>query len=715
MAKKKIDTQNEIPAEPVAVKKAKPAAKKATGAAKAEKPAVSETASKTKKPVAAKAKSPAAAKNSAAATTAMKNVEVYSRFTDFDIGLFKSGKHFKLYEKLGSHVIEFNGVTGTYFAVWAPNGNYVSVIGNFNGWDKASHALYVRWDGSGIWEGFIPHVGNGEIYKYFINSTTGEDLEKADPFALRWEVAPRTASIIADTFYEWNDAAWMKDRHRHNALDKPWSVYEMHVGSWARNPESPDEFLTYDQLADKLVPYIKEMGFTHVEFMPLMEHPYYPSWGYQITGFFAASARYGTPQQMMSLVEKLHEAGIGVILDWVPSHFPGDAHGLYKFDGSHLYEHADPRKGFHPDWKSYIFNYGRNEVRAFLISNAVFWLDRYHVDGLRVDAVASMLYLDYSRNHGEWEPNIYGGNENLEAISFLKEFNEVVYSNFPDVQTIAEESTSFTGVSRPVYTGGLGFGMKWMMGWMHDTIKYFSNDPIYRKYHHNQITFSLIYAFTENFMLPFSHDEVVYGKGSMLRKMPGDEWQQFANLRLLYSYMFTHPGSKLLFMGAEFGQGTEWNFERSLDWYLLEYPNHQGIKEVIKSLNQLYKDEPALYEKGFDANGFEWVDGGNANDSILIYNRKGNDEANDLVIILNMTPMPHHDFRVGVNATGKWAEIFNSDAKKFWGSGLDNPKPVKTETVNWHGRENSIKIEIPPLAAIVFKREKVVPPKYELK
>jgi len=715
MAKKKIDIQNETAAEPVAVKKAKPAAKKATGAAKAEKAAVSETAPKTKKPAAAKAQTPAAAKNTAPAPTIMKNVEVYSRFTDFDIGLFKSGKHFKLYEKLGSHVIEFNGVTGTYFAVWAPNANYVSVIGNFNGWNKATHALYVRWDGSGIWEGFIPHVGNGEIYKYFINSTNGEDLEKADPFALRWEVAPRTASIIADTFYEWKDAAWMKDRHRHNALNKPWSVYEMHVGSWARSPESPDEFLTYDQLADKLVPYIKEMGFTHVEFMPLMEHPYYPSWGYQITGFFAASARYGTPQQMMSLVEKLHEAGIGVILDWVPSHFPGDAHGLYKFDGSHLYEHADPRKGFHPDWKSYIFNYGRNEVRAFLISNAIFWLDRYHVDGLRVDAVASMLYLDYSRNHGEWEPNIYGGNENLEAISFLKEFNEVVYSNFPDVQTIAEESTSFTGVSRPVYTGGLGFGMKWMMGWMHDSIKYFSNDPIYRKYHHNQITFSLIYAFTENFMLPFSHDEVVYGKGSMLRKMPGDEWQQFANLRLLYSYMFTHPGSKLLFMGAEFGQGTEWNFERSLDWYLLEYPNHQGIKEVIKTLNQLYKDEPALYEKGFDVNGFEWVDGGNANDSILIYNRKGNDEANDLVIVLNMTPMPHHGFRVGVNTTGKWVEIFNSDAKKFWGSGVDNPKPVKTETVNWHGRENSIKIEIPPLAAIVFKKEKIVPPKYELK
>ena len=705
MAKKKIDTGNETTGETAGAKKAKPAAKKPVTAEKAaKKPAA--TAVKEKKPT---------SKKEPVTATALKNVEVYSRFTDFDIALFKSGKHYKLYEKLGSHVIEFNGVVGTYFAVWAPNAHYVAVIGNFNGWNKASHSLFVRWDGSGIWDGFIPNVGNGETYKYFINSTTGEDLEKADPFALRWEVAPRTASIIADTFYEWKDSEWMATRYGHNALNRPYSVYEMHVGSWARSVESPDEFLTYNQLADKLVPYIKEMGFTHVEFMPIMEHPYYPSWGYQITGFFAASSRYGTPQQIMYLVEQLHEAGIGVILDWVPSHFPGDAHGLYNFDGSHLYEHADPRKGFHPDWKSYIFNYGRNEVRAFLISNALFWLDRYHVDGLRVDAVASMLYLDYSRNAGEWETNIYGGNENLEAISFLKEFNEAVYSHFPDTQTIAEESTSFTGVSRPVYTGGLGFGMKWMMGWMHDSIKYFSTDPLYRKYHHNQITFSLIYAFTENFMLPFSHDEVVYGKGSMLRKMPGDEWQQFANLRLLYTYMFTHPGTKLLFMGAEFGQGNEWNFQNSLDWHVLEYPNHQGIKELVKELNQLYKDEPALYEKGFEWSSFEWVDGGNAADSILIYNRKGHDEANDVVVILNMTPITHHNYRVGVPSKGKWGEIFNSDAKRFWGSGLENTEPVNTETVNWHGRENSISISIPPLGATIFKKAKVVPPKYELK
>jgi len=663
----------------------------------------------------APAKPVKAKKTDKVAVADFKPVEPYSRFTDFDVALFQSGKHYKLYEKFGSHVFEFNGVVGTYFAVWAPNAQYISVIGNFNGWNRGSHQLYVRWDASGIWEGFIPNVGVGETYKYYIKSSTGEDLEKSDPFALRWEVAPHTASIVADTFYEWKDGDWMKNRQGHNGLNRPYSVYEMHIGSWARSVESPDEFLTYNQLADKLVPYIKEMGFTHVEFMPIMEHPYYPSWGYQITGFYAASSRYGTPQQLMYLVEELHKAGIGVILDWVPSHFPGDAHALYKFDGTHLYEHADPHKGFHPDWKSYIFNYGRNEVRAFLISNALFWLDRYHADGLRVDAVASMLYLDYSRNHGEWETNIYGGNENLEAISFLKEFNEAVYSNFPDTQTIAEESTAFSGVSRPVYTGGLGFGMKWMMGWMHDSIKYFSTDPLYRKYHHNQITFSLIYAFTENFMLPFSHDEVVYGKGSMLRKMPGDEWQQFANLRLLYSYMFTHPGTKLLFMGSEFGQGDEWNYQNSLDWHVLEYPNHQGIKAVVKALNQLYRDEPALYEKGFEWSSFEWIDGGNVNDSILIYTRKGHDEENDLVIVLNMTPMPHYNYRVGVPAKGKWSEIFNSDAENFWGSGLVNAGAVSSETLNWHGRENSISITIPPLGAAVFKKTMAHPPKYELK
>jgi len=690
MAKQTKKTEASAPA-PKPVKEKKAAAPKAEVAKSA---APKKTAAPKKKEVAKKE------------VKQFNAVEVYSRFTDFDIGLFKSGKHYKLYEKFGSHVMEVNGVIGTYFSVWAPNAQYVAVVGNFNYWDRGTHPLFVRWDASGIWEGFIPNIGDGETYKYYIKSSTGEDLEKSDPFALRWEEPPRTASIVADTYYEWKDTKWMKNRYEHNALTSPYSVYEVHIGSWARSPESPDAFYNYEQLADKLVPYVKEMGFTHVEFMPIAEHPYYPSWGYQVSGYYAASSRYGTPKQLMKLVEAFHAAEIGVILDWVPSHFPGDVHALFKFDGTHLYEHADPRKGFHPDWKSYIFNYGRNEVRAFLISNALFWLDRYHIDGLRVDAVASMLYLDYSRNYGEWEQNQYGGNENLEAISFLKEFNEACYSNFPDTQTIAEESTSFTGVSRPVYTGGLGFGMKWMMGWMHDTIKYFSTDPLFRKYHHNQITFSMIYAFTENFMLPFSHDEVVYGKGSMLRKMPGDEWQQFANLRMVYSYMFTHPGSKLLFMGSEFGQGSEWNFSQSLEWYVLEYPNHLGIQETVKALNKLYRTEPALYEKSFEGTGFEWIDGGNAEDSILIYGRKGHDPKNDLVIILNMTPRPHHGSRVGVPAAGNWKEIFNSDEKKYWGSGMTNSKAIKSEKEYWHGKENSILVDLPPLGATVFKRVK---------
>ncbi|MGF7080053.1 1,4-alpha-glucan branching protein GlgB [Mucilaginibacter sp. UYCu711] len=633
-----------------------------------------------------------------------KAVIPYSRFSDFDIALFQSGKHYKLYEKLGSHVVEHNGVVGTYFAVWAPNAKYVAVIANFNGWNRGSHSLYIRWDGSGIWEGFIPDVGVGEVYKYFISSNTGEDLEKSDPFALRWEIPPLTGSIVADTFYEWKDSNWMANRYQHNALDKPYSVYEVHLGSWARDFEQPDVFYSYEQLADMLVPYVKYMGFTHVEFMPIAEHPYYPSWGYQVSGYFAASSRYGTPQQLMLLIERFHQEGIGVIMDWVPSHFPGDAMALYNFDGTHLYEHADMRKGFHPDWKSYIFNYGRNEVRAFLISNAIFWLDRYHVDGLRVDAVASMLYLDYSRKEGEWEPNIYGGNENLEAVSFLKEFNEACYSHFPDIQTIAEESTSFTGVSRPVFLGGLGFGMKWMMGWMHDTIKYFQEDPINRKYHHNQLTFSLIYAFTENFMLPFSHDEVVYGKGSMLRKMPGDEWQQFANLRLVYSYMFMHPGAKLLFMGAEFGQGVEWNYQDALQWHVTEYPNHKGISETIRALNQLYKSEPALYEKAFSPEGFEWIDGGNADDSVVVFARKGHDAKNDLLVVLNMTPVSRTNFRVGVPAAGNWKEIFNSDKQEYWGAGITNKSTLTSEAVSWHGRNNSINITLSPLAASVFKR-----------
>ncbi|MEO8795197.1 MAG: 1,4-alpha-glucan branching protein GlgB, partial [Daejeonella sp.] len=583
-----------------------------------------------------------------------KEISFYSRFTDFDISLFKAGKHFKLYEKLGSHVVKHEGVSGTYFAVWAPNAKTVSLLGSFNGWDKNSLPMKVRWDGSGIWELFVPEVGNGEIYKYYIVPYHGDDLEKGDPFALRWEEPPLTASMVWDTWYVWNDQNWMRNRYAKNGLNKPMSIYEMHFGSWARGLESPDEFISYRGMAAKLVPYLVEMNFTHVEFMPIMEHPFSPSWGYQITGYFAPSSRFGTPQDFMFLIEALHNHGIGVILDWVPSHFPGDAHGLYKFDGTHLYEHEDMRKGFHPDWKSYIFNYGRNEVRAFLISNALFWLDRFHADGLRVDAVASMLYLDYSRKAGEWIPNEEGGRENLEAISFLKEFNEVVYSHFPDVQTIAEESTAFPGVSKPTFLGGLGFGMKWMMGWMNDTLSYFQENPLFRQYHHSKITFSTEYAFTENFMLPLSHDEVVHGKNSLLNKMPGDEWQKFANLRLLYLYMFTHPGTKLLFMGAEFGQSKEWTHDHSLDWHLLEYASHQGLKEFVKSLNALYKNQPGLYEKSFTSDGFEWLENSDAETSVLAYVRKGNQLKDELIIVLNMTPVPRDNYRLGIPLAGKW-------------------------------------------------------------
>ncbi len=628
----------------------------------------------------------------------------FSRFTDFDIALFKQGTHYKLYEKFGSHVMRYLGITGTYFAVWAPNAKYVSVIGNFNGWEKGSHPLSVRWDESGIWEGFVPNTGNGEAYKYFIESVTGEKLEKADPFALRCELPPRTASIIWDTWYEWNDENWLETRKKTNVLNQPMSVYEVHFGSWARNIEAADDFLSYREMADKLVPYVKEMNFTHVEFMPLMEHPFYPSWGYQITGYFAATSRYGTPQDLMYLIDKFHENDIAVIFDWVPSHFPGDAHGLYNFDGTHLYEHADMRKGFHPDWKSYIFNYGRNEVKSFLISNAVFLMERYHIDALRVDAVASMLYLDYSRKHGEWETNQFGGRENLEAISFLKQFNEVIYGNFSGVQTIAEESTSFTGVSKPTYLGGLGFGQKWMMGWMNDTIKYFEKDSAYRLYHHNQITFSTNYAFSENFMLPLSHDEVVYGKKSMVYKMPGDEWQQFANLRALYAYMFTHPGTKLMFMGDEFGQTSEWNLQQSLDWHLLQFSPHVGMSKYVKALNILYKSEPALYEKSFESAGFEWIVNDDATNSVLVYARKGNHAHNDLLIAINLTPVPRKHYRFGVTQAGVWKEIFNSDSTQYWGSGHIANQDKISEGHGIHGKAHSIIADLPPLAMIVFKK-----------
>ena len=649
------------------------------------------------------AKKNSAVKRSPTVETAVASAW-YSRFTDFDISLFKSGKHYKLYEKLGSHVVSHEGTSGTYFAVWAPNAKNVSVQGNFNGWNRTSHPMQVRWDESGIWEIFIPGVSNGEVYKYFIVSNSGETLEKADPFALRWEEPPSTASIVWDTWYEWTDGSWMKKRHEINALNKPMSVYEMHFGSWVRNLESPDEFLSYRQMAESLIPYLKETGFTHVEFLPLMEHPYYPSWGYQITGYFAATSRYGTPQDLMFLIEQLHKNGIGVILDWVPSHFPGDEHGLYRFDGTHLFEHADMRKGFHPDWKSYIFNYGRNEVKSFLISNAIFWLERFHADGLRVDAVASMLYLDYSREAGEWLPNEHGGRENLEAISFIREFNEAVYSHFPDVQTIAEESTAFPGVSRPVYLGGLGFGMKWMMGWMHDTLEYFGKDPVHRKFNHQGITFSTLYAFTENFMLPFSHDEVVHGKGSLLNRMPGDEWQKFANLRVLYLYMFTHPGTKCLFMGNEIAQSSEWNFNQSLDWHLLEYAPHQGIKQMVTSLNSLYRSEPALYEKSFDADGFEWIEGGDAENSVLVYSRKGNDAENDVLVVLNLTPVPRKVWRIGLPDEGKWKVILNSDDQQFYGSGLFNDQIIFSEEIFWHGKPQSGLMNLPPLGGLVLKK-----------
>lgn len=632
-----------------------------------------------------------------------QSVLPHSLFTDFDIHLFKSGKHYKLYEKMGSHVLTHEDQKGTLFSVWAPNANAVSVVGNFNGWNKQSHKLMPRWDHSGIWEGFIPGIQNGEVYKYAIDTKHGEWIEKADPYALMWEKPPKTASIVWDTYYEWDDKKWLETRKNKNSLKSAYSVYEVHLGSWKRDPSDNDRRLTYREIARDLVPYVKELGFTHVEFMPVMQHPFEPSWGYQITGYYAAASQFGNPQDLMFLIEELHKNDIGVILDWVPSHFPGDQHGLYRFDGSALYEHENPLEGYHPDWKSYIFNYGRYEVRSFLISNALFWLDRFHVDGLRVDAVASMLYRDYSRKEGEWIPNQFGGRENLEVISLLKELNEEVYKQYPDAQTIAEESTAFPGVSRPTFNGGLGFGMKWMMGWMNDTLTYFEKDPAYRKHHQNDITFSTVYAFSENFMLPLSHDEVVYGKGSLLDKMPGDEWQQFANLRLLYTYMFTHPGAKLIFMGGEFGQRAEWNFQYSLDWHETENPLNKGVSKLLTKLNNFYKTEPALTDYQFEGKGFSWLDTSDSENSVLYYKRIGDE--GEVFIILNMTPVPRNNYEIGVPKAGTYTEIINSDHKDFGGSNISNGE-MKASKKPLHGMSYSISVDLPPLAGVIFKHKK---------
>lgn len=628
-----------------------------------------------------------------------------SLITDHDVYLFREGRHFRLYQILGSHLGEVEGIQGAHFAVWAPNAESVSVIGDFNGWNPGSHSLHARWDSSGIWEGFIPGIQSGEIYKYRIVSKNGlKVFEKGDPFAFRWETPPRTASMVWDMTHHRPASVWTTERLYKNGRDAPISIYELHYSSWRRVPEEHNRSLSYLEMARCLPQYIKEMGFTHVEFMPMMEHPFRGSWGYQKVGYFAPSSRYGSPQEFMSLIDALHDNDIGVILDWVPSHFPSDGHGLAYFDGTHLFEHEDMRKGFHPDWKSYIFNYGRNEIRAFLISSALFWFDNYLVDGLRVDGVASMIYLDYSRKEGEWLPNIYGGRSNLEAISLLQELNYAVYENYPYAQMIAEESTAWPGVSRPTYTGGLGFGMKWNMGWMHDTLKYMSIDPIHRKYNQDRLTFSMLYAFTENFVLSLSHDEVVHGKGSLIGKMPGDEWQRFANLRLLYGYMYGHPGKKLLFMGAEFGQWGEWNHESSLDWHVLQYPSHAGLQKWIKDLNAFYNSEPALSVQDFSWDGFEWVDFRDVENSVLSFLRKGK-SPNDLVLVIcNFTPMPRYNYHLGVPRGGVWKEILNSDAHAYWGSGLGNCGQVQAVQVPSHGRSHSVSLTLPPLGVLFLKQ-----------
>jgi 1,4-alpha-glucan branching enzyme len=624
--------------------------------------------------------------------------------TDFDLHLIGEGRHYKNYEKLGAHVMEINGIKGVHFAVWAPNAKIVSVIGDFNNWDGRRHQMRALGL-SGIWEIFIPGLKEGELYKFKIKSRFKKYVvAKADPYAFYFEMRPKSASIVYNiNRHRWNDRKWIEMRAKKNWLESPITIYEVHLGSWMRVPEEGYRFLTYRETADKLVDYVKAMGYTHIELLPVTEHPLDASWGYQTIGYFAPTSRYGTPEDFMYLVDKFHQNNIGVILDWSPAHFPADGHGLGFFDGTCLYEHKDPRKGFHPDWGTKIFNYGRNEVRNFLISNTLFWLDKYHIDGLRVDAVASMLYLDYSRKEGEWVPNEFGGRENLEAIYLVKNFNEIVHQYHPGVLTIAEESTAWPSVSRPTYLGGLGFSLKWNMGWMHDMLEYMSKEPIHRKYHHNNITFSLLYAFMENFVLPFSHDEVVHGKRSMLNKMPGDMWQKFANLRLLYGYMYSHPGKKLLFMGGEFGQWDEWNHDKSLDWHLLKFTQHECLQKYVKHLNYLYRSEPALYEVDFSYEGFEWIDFRDSVQSIISFIRKAKNPTNFLVIACNFTPVPRSGYRIGVPEHCFYKEILNSDSKIYWGSNLSNPGGIHAEKIPWQGGPYSINIILPPLSVLIFK------------
>jgi 1,4-alpha-glucan branching enzyme len=634
-----------------------------------------------------------------------------SELTDYDIYLFKQGNNFRLHEKLGAHVRTVKRTKGTHFAVWAPNAQSVSVAGDFNNWSGHSHPLKLRQDGSGIWEGFIASVGQGQLYKYHIVSQHNSyRVDKADPFAFFAEKPPHTASIVWDLKYKWNDAKWLKDRHAHNSRQGPISIYEVHAGSWKQHnlPSAVDmddctKFLTYTELADQLGDYVKDMGFTHVELAPVMTHPYYPSWGYQCLGYFAPTARYGTPQELMYLIDRLHQLGIGVILDWVPSHFPTDGHGLSYFDGTHLFEHADPRQGYHPDWKSYIFNYGRSEVRSFLISSVIFWLEKYHADGIRVDGVASMLYLDYSRKPGEWIPNKDGGRENLDAIEFLRKLNTEVYRICPDVQTYAEESTAWPLVTRPPEVGGLGFGLKWNMGWMHDTLKYFAADPLFRKGLHNSLTFSIWYAFYENFVLSFSHDEVVHGKGSLLNKMAGFDPQKFANMRLLLGYMYAHPGKKLLFMGMEFAQRTEWNYMTGLEWELLQFAPHQGIQQWVRRLNELIRSEPALYELDFEQAGFEWIDCHDTAQSVISFVRKPKSAAATILIICNCTPVERHNYSVGVPFAGYWELLLNSDAKEYGGDGKGIGGGIYSEPTPLHGQKHSVSLTLPPLGIVFLK------------